>query len=191
MRNVMELQVIRNMIHEIRGVYVMLDFDLASMYQVETRRLNESVKRNIERFPHDFMFQLTLNEASNLMSQIATSSWGGTRKLPHVFTQEGVAMLSGILRSPKAIEVNISIMRAFVSMRQFLLNNISRIEEISELQHRVKLLEEYSEETIKVINDLSEDTENHLDDIYLALAELAKKRKLEEHKTRNPIGFKQ
>jgi len=169
----------------------MLDFDLASMYQVETRRLNESVKRNIERFPHDFMFQLTLNEASNLMSQIATSSWGGTRKLPHVFTQEGVAMLSGILRSPKAIEVNISIMRAFVSMRQFLLNNISRIEEISELQHRVKLLEEYSEETIKAFNDLSEDTENHLDDIYLALAELAKKRKLEEHKTRNPIGFKQ
>ena len=186
----MELQIIRNMIHEIRSVYVMSDFDLASMYQVETRRLNEAVKRNIERFPHDFMFQLTQEEASNLMSQFATSSWGGTRKLPYVFTQEGVAMLSGILRSPKAIEVNISIMRAFVSMRQFLLNNISRIEEISELRHRVKLLEEYSEETIKSINDLSEDTGNQLDDIYFALAELAEKRKLEEHKTRKLIGFR-
>ena len=185
----MELQIIRNMIHEIRSVYVMLDFDLASMYQVETRRLNEAVKRNIERFPHDFMFQLTQEEASNLISQFATSSWGGTRKLPYVFTQEGVAMLSGILRSPKAIEVNISIMRAFVSMRQFLLNNISRIEEISELRHRVKLLEEYSEETIKAINDLSEDTGNHLDDIYLALAELAEKRK-SQNISRNPIGFK-
>ena len=81
----MELQTIRSMIHEIRGVHVLLDSDLASMYQVETRRLNESVKRNIERFPDDFMFQLTLDEASNLMSQFATSSWGGTRKLPYVF----------------------------------------------------------------------------------------------------------
>jgi len=169
----------------------MLDSDLASMYQVETRRLNEAVKRNIERFPHDFMFQLTQEEAFNLISQFATSSWGGTRKLPYVFTQEGVAMLSGILRSPKAIEVNISIMRAFVSMRQFLLNNISQIKDISELQHRVELLEEYNEETMQAINDLSEDTGNHLDDIYLALAELAEKRKLDEHKNRKPIGFRQ
>jgi len=177
------------MIHEIRGVYVMLDSDLASMYQVETRRLNESVKRNIERFPVDFMFQLTLDEASNLMSQFATSSWGGMRKLPYVFTQEGVAMLSGILRSTKAIEVNISIMRAFVSMRQFLLNNISQIKDISELQYRVKLLEEYNEETMQAINDLSEDTGNHLDDIYIALSELAGKKK-HENKPRNPIGFR-
>jgi hypothetical protein len=186
----MELQVIQNKIHEIHGVFVMLDSDLASMYEVETYRLNESVKRNIARFPDDFMFQLTQEEASNLISQFAISSWGGVRKLPYAFTQEGVAMLSGILRSPKAIEVNISIMRAFVSMRQFLLNNISQIKEISELHDRVQLLEEYNEETMKAINDLSENTGNHLDDIYIALAELAEKRK-DEDKPRNPIGFRQ
>ena len=185
----MELQVIQSKIFEIRGIKVMLDFDLAIMYGVETRRLNESVKRNIERFPSDFMFQLTAEESSNLMSQIATSSWGGARKLPYAFTQEGIAMLSGILRSPQAIEVNISIMRAFVVMRQFLLNNKSYIKEIDDLRTRVKLLEEYSEETMKAINDLSEDSSNSFDDIYVALAEMAEQKKL-ENKPRNPIGYR-
>ena len=185
----MELQVIQSKIFEIRDVKVMLDFDLAAMYEVETRRLNESVKRNIDRFPSDFMFQLTTAEVSNLMSQIATSSWGGTRKLPYAFTQEGVAMLSGTLRSPKAVEVNISIMRAFVVMRQFLLNNVSHLKEITELRSRVKLLEEYSEETMKAINDLSEDTRNNFADIYIALAEMVEQKKNEE-KPRNPIGYR-
>ncbi len=114
----MEVQVIQNKIYEIRGRRVMLDFDLAMLYQTETRRINEAVKRNIRRFPDDFMFQLTAPEFSNLMSQFAISSWGGTRKLPYAFTEHGVAMLSGLLHSEVAIYANIAIMRAFVAMRE-------------------------------------------------------------------------
>lgn len=105
-----ELVVIENKIYEIRGQKVMLDFDLAEMYEIETKNLNKAVKRNIERFPNDFMFQLTKEELSNLRFQIGTSSWGGNRYAPFAFTEQGVAMLSGVLRSPKAIEVNINIM---------------------------------------------------------------------------------
>ena len=170
----MEIQVIQNRIHEIRGCRIMLDFDLAEMYQVETRRLNESVKRNIKRFPSDFMFQLSKEEWENLMSQFATSSWGGTRKLPNAFTQEGVAMLSGLLNSDIAIDVNISIMRAFVSVRNYVLQQSSMTQEIEELW--------------KAINDLSEDNRKEFDDIYLALAELANKRKIADQ-PRRPIGF--
>ena len=107
-----ELVIIENKIYEIRGQKVMLDFDLAEMYQAETKNLNKAVKRNKERFPEDFMFQLTSEEMANLRFQIGTSSWGGTRYLPFAFTEQGVAMLSGILRSPQAVEVNINIMRA-------------------------------------------------------------------------------
>lgn len=194
--------VIRNMIYEIRGYKVMLDFELAEMYQVETRRLNEAVKRNIKRFPLDFMFQLTKvewdtlksqfviskNEHINLMSQIATSSWGGTRKLPYVFTEQGVAMLSGLLNSEIAIEVNIRIMRVFVEMRKTISAYSNASSEIAELWKRVKMLELQDEETLKAINDLSEDTQNTLDDIYIAIAHLAEKKKM-ENKPRTPIGF--
>lgn len=126
------LMPIENLIHVIRGQQVMIDSDLARLYGVETRRLNEQVKRNIERFPDDFMIQLTKDEIQNLMSQIATSSsrsqnvissWGGNRKPPYAFTENGVAMLSNVLRSKTAIEVNIRIMRAFTAMRSFLMNN--------------------------------------------------------------------
>lgn len=117
----MELQTIQSKIYEIRGQKVILDFDLAELYQSDTRSLNQAVKRNIKRFPLDFMFQLTTDEWSVLMSQFVTSSWGGTRKRPFAFTEQGVAMLSGLLKSDIAIEVNISIMRAFVAMRQYLL----------------------------------------------------------------------
>ena len=103
----------------------MLDRDLAELYGVETKRLNEQVKRNIERFPEDFMFQLTPNEFDNLKSQFATSSWGGVRKLPYAFTEQGVAMLSGVWKSSTAVEANIRIMRAFVSMRHFMVNNVA------------------------------------------------------------------
>ena len=92
----------------------MLDFHLAALYDVETRVLNQAVQRNIERFPEDFMFQLSDNEIKNLKSQIVISSWGGRRRAPYAFTEQGVAMLSGVLRSEKAIKVNITIMRAFV-----------------------------------------------------------------------------
>jgi hypothetical protein len=101
-------------------IWRMLDEDLAELYDVETRRLNEQVKRNKARFPMDFMFQLTKEEFENLKSQFATSSWGGRRKLPHAFTEQGVAMLSGVLHSDRAIRVNIQIIRVFTRMREML-----------------------------------------------------------------------
>ena len=114
----MELQLIQNKIYEMRGRRVMLDYDLAEMYGVETKSLNLSVRRNAKRFPPDFMFQLTEQEWDSLRLQIETSKRGGRRYLPHVFAQEGVAMLSGLLNSDIAIEVNIVIMRAFVALRE-------------------------------------------------------------------------
>ena len=115
---------LKNKIYTIRGVQVMLDSDLAEIYGVETKRLNEQVKRNIERFPEEFMFQLSAEEFEVLRSQIATSkkeTRGGRQYLPFVFTEQGVAMLSAVLKSEKAIKASIQIMKAFVSMRRFLL----------------------------------------------------------------------
>jgi len=114
---------IQNKIYTIRGVQVMLDIDLAILYGVETKVLNQAVKRNIERFPEAFRFQLTEMELSNLRSQIVTSSWGGNRYLPYVFTEQGVSMLSAVLRSETAIKMSIRIINAFVEMRKFILNN--------------------------------------------------------------------
>ena len=125
---------VESLIRVIRGQQVMLDRDLAELYGVETRRLNEQVKRNIERFPEDFMFQLTPNEFDNLKSQFATSSWGGVRKLPYAFTEQGVAMLSGVLKSPTAVEANIRIMRAFVSMRHFMVNNVAFFQRLETIE---------------------------------------------------------
>ena len=116
-------ELVMNKIYLIRGQKVMLDSDLSTLYGVETRRLNEQVNRNRERFPDDFMFQLTRDEFENLMSQIATSSWGGRRKFPYVFTEQGVAMLSSVLNSPTAIEVNIQIIRVFTKMRALLMTH--------------------------------------------------------------------
>ncbi len=183
-----DIQLIQNKIYEIRGVKVMLDFDLAKMYQVETRIINQAVKRNIRRFPSDFMFQLTRGEWANLMSQSVISSWGGTRKLPFAFTEQGIAMLSGVLSSDIAIEVNISIMRAFIAVRKLILSN-KNTDEIDELKARIQSLEEISEEILKAINDLSEDTRREFDDIYIALSEMSGKQK-QLDKPRNPIGFK-
>ncbi len=114
---------IGNKIYNLRGLQVMLDEDLAELYNVETRRLNEQVKRNSERFPEEFMFQLTESEFEILMSQIAISRWGGRRKLPFVFTEQGVAMLSGVIKSETAVRISIQIMNAFVSMRKFISAN--------------------------------------------------------------------
>jgi hypothetical protein len=114
----MQVSLIQNKIYEIRGLKVMLDFDLAEMYEVETKRLKESIKRNATRFPPDFMFTLTQKEFQDLRSQIATSSWGGTRYLPTAFTEQGVAMLSSVLNSEKAIQVNIAIIRTFILLKQ-------------------------------------------------------------------------
>jgi len=123
MSDTVAVEVIATRILEIRGKKVMLDRDLAKLYGVATRNLNKAVKRNSERFPEDFMYQLTNEEVTSLMFQFGTSSWGGTRKLPYVFTEQGVAMLSGVLNSKRAIRVNILIMRAFTKLRELLLSH--------------------------------------------------------------------
>jgi hypothetical protein len=116
-------EIIVDKIYLVRGQRIMLDEDLAQLYQVETRRLNEQVKRNMDRFPEDFMFQLTIDEFENLISQNATSNWGGRRKLPYAFTEQGVAMLSGVLNSKIAVRVHIQIIRVFAKMKEMLLTH--------------------------------------------------------------------
>ena len=109
---------IKNLIHDVRGIKVIFDFDLAQLYGVETKQLKRQVRRNIDRFPPDFMFELTSEELKNLRRHFGTSSWGGTRYPPMAFTEQGVGMLASVLKSKKAVEVNIGIVRAFVQMRQ-------------------------------------------------------------------------
>jgi len=131
----------------LRGQKVMLDSDLAALYGVETKRLLEAVKRNIERFPEDFMFQLNREEYGVLRSQFATSSsWGGRRYAPYAFTEQGVAMLSSVLRSPQAVAVNIEIMRAFVRLRQMLSSH-------ADLTRKVEALERKYDGQFKVVFD--------------------------------------
>jgi hypothetical protein len=171
---------IQNRIYEIRGERVMLDFDLATLYEVETKVLNQAVKRNIKRFPDDFMFQLTsaefesikfqieaINQGAssqiviknhpNLKSQIVTSSWGGTRKLPYAFTEQGVAMLSGVVNSDKAINMNIAIMRAFVDVRKILLKQSNLNEQLTEIKERI------GEHDVQ-LNELYDAMENLIDE---------------------------
>ena len=128
---------IQNRIYELRGQRVMLDKDLAALYEVPTKSLNLSVKRNIERFPDDFMFQLTKGEYEILRFQSETSNRGGTRYLPYVFTEQGVAMLSGVINSKKAIEMNINIMRAFADIRRIILQQLSQNEKLKEITDRL------------------------------------------------------
>ncbi len=132
----MELTTIKNSIREIRGKRVILDYELAKMYEVETRVLKQAVRRNIDRFPEDFMFELTEEEMKNLTSQIVMSSWGGTRHGTFAFTEQGIAMLSSVLKSKLAIQINISIMRAFVMMRQWSLTYHELAERLEELEHK-------------------------------------------------------
>ena len=120
MKEIMLVNLVENKIYLIRGQRVMIDSDLAKLYRVATFRLNEAIKRNKERFPEDFMFQLQKEEFANLTSQIAISSYGGRRYLPYVFTEHGVTMLSSVLRSKKAIQVNIAVVRAFIKIREIL-----------------------------------------------------------------------
>jgi hypothetical protein len=130
-------EIIENKILLIRGKRVMLDRDLAALYGVETKNLNKAVARNLERFPPDFMFRLTSQEYKNLMFQFGTSSWGGTRKLPCVFTEQGVAMLSSVLSSKKAAQVNIAIMRVFVRIKEIIVTNKDLEQKLSELEHQI------------------------------------------------------
>lgn len=183
----MELTVIiQSKIYEIRGQQVMFDFDLAALYQVETRILNQSVKRNIKRFPEDFMFQLTVEEWQNLKSQFVISSWGGVRKLPYAFTEQGVAMLSSVLNSDIAIEVNIAIMRTFISVRRLI--STPPTDRIGKLEEELKELKSYIEEVFTDYNDINEDTRVQLELINRTLAELQAQKRLADN-PRNPIGF--
>ena len=168
----MDLQIIQDKIYEIRGQRVMLDRDLAEMYGVLTKALNQAVKRNIDRFPSDFMFQLTNEETQNWKSQIVTSNSikMGMRRNPYAFTELGVAMLSSVLNSKTAIQINMGIMRAFVSVRQMLSNPIERRFETIETQ--VKELKQYMEEVLVDQNDINEDTMVQLELINQTLAEL-------------------
>jgi hypothetical protein len=136
MSNAISVELIATKILLIRGKKVMLDKDLAKLYEVDTSQLTRQVKRNIDRFPEDFMFQLTKQEFQNLMCQIGISSWGGTRKLPYAFTEQGVAMLSGVLHSKRAIRVNIQIMRAFIQLKRMLLTNANLRRKIEEMEKK-------------------------------------------------------
>ncbi|MDP6569788.1 MAG: ORF6N domain-containing protein [Candidatus Marinimicrobia bacterium] len=138
----------------IRGKKVMLDRDLAKLYGVDTSRLNEQVSRNIDRFPEDFMFRLNREEFKLLKSHFATSSWGGTRKPPRIFTEQGVAMLSGVLRSKRAIEVNILIMRAFVKMRELLYTDKTLALKVEKLEQDMKIQGKSLNQVIELVNRL-------------------------------------
>ncbi len=157
-------ELISSKIYFIRGVKVMLDRDLAELYEVETRALNQAVKRNLKRFPDDFMFQLTKTGFKNLISQFVTSSWGGVRKMPYAFTEQGVAMLSGILTSDRAIQVNIQIMRTFTKLRHMIAGH---------------------EELKKAIEELKKQTDERFEVVFTVLDKLL----ADDEKTNKKIGF--
>ena len=183
-----QLQVIQSKIYEIRGQKVMLDRDLAEMYGVETRVLNQAVKRNIERFPEDFMFQLTDEEVRNWKSQFVMSNSikMGLRKNPYAFTELGVAMLSSVLNSKIAIQVNMGIMRAFVALRQLVAAN--PVVKFTELQNEITELKGYIEEMFADQNDINEDTRMQLELINQTLAEL-QTQDTRNDRPRRRIGF--
>ncbi len=185
-----ELILVQNLIHEIRGQKVMLDFDLARLYQVKTGELNQSVKRNIKRFPPDFMFQLTPEEVK-MMSQIVISSKRKASAPPFAFTEQGVAMLSGLLKSDVAIAANIAIMRAFVQVREYLLAASSLSAEVKELRAKVDLLALQREDDLGAVNDLSEDVRKDIDNLYLAIGELSSRIEEKKREPRRKIGFQQ
>lgn len=160
-------QLISSKIYQIRGHQVLLDRDLATLYGVETKVLNQAVKRNPDRFPEDFMFQLTEIEYNSLRSQFVTSNKGGQRYLPYAFTEQGVAMLSGVLKSPIAVQVNIQIMRLFVMMRQTIGN-------YKELLERVEMLERSHE-----------DQHDNIKEMYDLIRQLLQ----QDPSNRNPLGY--
>ena len=153
-------ETIANKIYFIRNQKVMLDRDLAILYGIETKVLNQAVKRNMSRFPEDFMFQLTEIEFQNLKSQIVTSSWGGTRKLPYAFTEHGVLMLSSVLKSDKAIQVNIQIMRIFTKVRQMLLDTTELKIDILQSQKKLENHDKNIELVFSYLDELTEKKEN-------------------------------
>lgn len=187
----MELQTIQNKIYEIRGQRVMLDRDLATLYEVTTGALNQAVKRNAERFPADFMFQLTDAETENWKSQIVitNSISKGLRRNPYAFTEQGVSMLSAVLKSTVAVQTSIVIMRAFVAMRNYITSTTTITAELAEIRAKLALLERAGEDNAEAVNELSEDMGKELDTIYEAIAALSVKIP-QARKPRQPIGFR-
>ncbi len=183
---------IKTKIYEFRGQKVMLDRDLAALYQVETKRLNEAVKRNIMRFPADFMFQLNDSEFQNWKSQFATSNSikMGARKKPYAFTELGIAMLSSVLSSEIAIQVNIQIMRAFVTLKKSLTSK-EIVLKFENIDLRFQSLHEYLENILTTQNDINDDTAAQLELINQTLAELQAENTIrKEFAERKPVGFK-
>ena len=177
----------------LRGEQVLLDFQLAKLYGVETRVLKQAVKRNISRFPLDFMFALTEEECRSIMADKGSQSvipheynFGGYT--PYAFTEQGVAMLSSVLRSATAVQVNIEIMRAFVMARRLMIHNREHELAINELRLKMQMLEDALENNLGAVNDLSEEMRAELDNIYNALGALSMKYQ-ESHKPRNAVGF--
>jgi len=172
--HIMYPQNLHQKIYDIRGYKVILDYDLAVLYDVQTRALNQAVKRHASRFPPDFMFRLTKEETASLISQNVISSWGGNRKLPNAFTEQGVAMLSGLLNSEKAIKVNIAIMRAFVEMRKILVVENSFENQLAMLRRELEM--RLGEQDTQIL------------EIYRVLEEMMDNKQLGPE--RNKIGFK-
>jgi hypothetical protein len=136
MTDIVKISAIRSLIFELRGEKVMFDFDLAELYGIETKYLKRAVRRNPDRFPADFMFELTKEEFENLRSQIGTSSWGGTRYPPMAFTEQGVAMLSSVLNSERAVKVNVAIMRTFVALRKMIASHADLVRKIEAMEKK-------------------------------------------------------
>ena len=192
-----DLILVQNLIHEIRGKRVMLDFDLARLYHIETKALKQAVRRNLERFPEDFMFTLSQDEYNSLKisirSQYVTLESGRgkyPKYAPFAFTEQGVAMLSSVLKSDVAIAANIAIMRAFVQVREYLMTASSVSAELKELRAKVDLLALQQEEQLGAVNDLSEDVRQDIDNLYLAIGELAARLEEKKNEPRPRIGFK-
>ena len=191
-----ELIPVQNLIYEIRGQKVMLDFDLAKLYQVETKALKQAVRRNIERFPSDFMFTLSNEEYNllkiNIRSQFVTFEEGRgkyPKYPPFAFTEQGVAMLSGVLKSDVAVAASIAIMRAFVKVREYLMTVSNISSELKELRARVDLLQLQQEENLGAVNDLSEDVRRDIDSLCIAIGELAARLEEKKNAPRPKIGF--
>ena len=187
MENTLQPLKIESLIYEIRGQKVMLDRDLAKLYGVNTGNLNKAVKRNIERFPERYMFQL--NSEEYLKFQNGISSWGGTRSLPYAFTEQGVAMLSSVLHSPTAIQISINIIDAFVAIRNHIMYAATFTAELEAIKAKLELLERNDEDNLEAINALSEDMRQEIDTIYQAIAALSVKEQ-SDNSTRPKIGFK-
>ena len=172
----------------------MLDFDLAELYQVETRVLKQAVRRNIERFPEDFMLRLSAKEANRLIDigrsqNVIPQGYNIGSSEMFAFTEEGVAMLSGVLRSKAAVQVNIAIMRAFVAMRNYITTTTTVTAELSEIRARLALLEQTGKDNAEAVSDLSEDMRRELDSIYQAIGALSVKLP-QTRKPSQPVGFR-